>query len=50
MRVPGALDGFELSAEDINGIIMEARVKAGWVKAEDLVPKAAEPAAEAAQG
>jgi transcription termination/antitermination protein NusA len=50
VRVPGALDGFELSAEEVNAIIMEARVKAGWVKAEDLVPKPAEPAAEAVQG
>ena len=43
VRVPGALDGFELTADEVNGIIMQARVNAGWVKAEDLVPKAAEP-------
>jgi N utilization substance protein A len=48
VRVPGALDGFDLSADDINTLIMEARVKAGWIKAEDLVPKA-EPEAEPAQ-
>ena len=39
VRVPGALDGFDLGADEINSLIMEARVKAGWVKAEDLVPK-----------
>lgn len=48
VRVPGALDSFDMSADDINGVIMEARVKAGWVKAEDLVPKS-EPVTEPAQ-
>ena len=47
VRVPGALDGFDLSADDVNSLIMDARVKAGWVKAEDLVPKE-EPATEPA--
>jgi N utilization substance protein A len=42
VRVPGALDGFDLGAEEVNAMIMEARVKAGWVKAEDLLPKEAE--------
>src|SRR6266850_1881590 len=37
VRVPGALDGFDLAAGEINDIIMKARVKAGWVKEEDLV-------------
>src|ERR1700704_1194139 len=46
VRVPGALDGFDLAAEEINGIIMKARVKAGWVKEEDLI----KPQAEVAQG
>jgi transcription termination/antitermination protein NusA len=44
VRVPGALDGFDLSADDVNSIIMDARVKAGWVKAEDLIPKPVESA------
>src|SRR5256714_5277108 len=44
VRVPGALDGFELSADEVNGIIMQARVNAGWVKAEDLIPKPVETA------
>jgi N utilization substance protein A len=42
VRVPGALDGFDLTADDVNAIIMQARVNAGWVKAEDLVAKPAE--------
>ena len=37
VRVPGALDGFDLTADEVNDIIMKARVKAGWVKEEDLV-------------
>lgn len=40
VRVPGALDGFDLGADDVNSVIMGARVKAGWIKPEDLVPKA----------
>jgi N utilization substance protein A len=32
-RVPGALEGFNLSADDANAIIMAARVKAGWIEA-----------------
>ncbi len=47
VRVPGALDGFDLSADDVNSLIMEARVKAGWIKAEDLLPKS-EPETEPA--
>jgi N utilization substance protein A len=44
---PGVLDSFELSREDIEGLIMQARVKAGWIKEEDLVQPAAEEAAPA---
>jgi len=40
VRVPGALEGFDLAADDVNAIIMNARVKAGWVKEEDLAPPA----------
>jgi transcription termination/antitermination protein NusA len=36
VRVPGALDGFDLAASDVNDIIMKARVKAGWVSEADL--------------
>jgi len=35
VRVPGALDGFNLSSEDANAIVMKARVKIGWI--EELV-------------
>jgi N utilization substance protein A len=41
----GALDGMEISREDAEAMIMQARVQAGWISADDLVP-AAEPEAE----
>src|SRR5436190_4429993 len=37
VRVPGALEGFDLETSEINDVIMKARVKAGWIKEEDLV-------------
>src|SRR5215216_5425906 len=42
IRHPGILDGFELSREDAETIIMQARVKAGWISEADLQPAAAE--------
>ena len=33
VRVPGALDGFNLTPDDANAIIMKARVKVGWIEA-----------------
>ena len=33
VRVAGALDGFNLSSDDTNAIIMKARVAAGWIEA-----------------
>jgi N utilization substance protein A len=46
-RHPGFLDGLELSREEAEALIMQARVKAGWIKEEDLmVPEPAEEAAE----
>jgi N utilization substance protein A len=33
-RVPGALDGFNLSSDDANAIVMKARVKIGWIEEE----------------
>src|SRR5437763_12781665 len=39
---PGILDGFELSRDEIEALIMQARVKAGWIKEEDLAPPPAE--------
>src|SRR5881392_1393078 len=46
----GFLDGFELSREDCEAMIMQARLKAGWVTEADLAPPAEEeaPAEEAA--
>jgi N utilization substance protein A len=47
---PGFLDGFELSREECEAIIMQARLKAGWITEADLAPPATEgePADEAA--
>ena len=42
-RFPGFLDGFELSREECEAMIMQARLKAGWITEADL----AQPAAEA---
>jgi len=45
---PGFLEGFDLSREETEALIMQARVKAGWIKEEDLLPPApAEGEAEA---
>ena len=38
IRVPGALDGFNLSSDDANAIVMKARVKAGWIEEEPEAP------------
>jgi len=51
-RHEGALAGFDLSRADAEAMIMQARVKAGWIKEEDLLPppeeaEAAEAGAEA---
>ncbi len=51
-RHPGALDGFDVSRADAEAMIMQARVKAGWITEEDLQSAGEEeaeaPAAEAA--
>src|SRR6201993_5001851 len=44
VRYPGALDGFELSREEIDAIIMQARLKAGWITEADLAPPPVEAA------
>src|SRR5678815_5608783 len=44
-RIPGALDGFNLTSDDANAIIMKARVKVGWIEA-----PVEEPAEETAEG
>jgi transcription termination/antitermination protein NusA len=46
IRHPGALDGFELSREEIDGVIMQARLKAGWITEADLAPPPAEAESE----
>ena len=48
-RYPGFLDGFELSRDDAEALIMQARVKAGWIKEEDLAPPPAEEPAESVE-
>ncbi|HEY7666190.1 MAG TPA: transcription termination factor NusA [Xanthobacteraceae bacterium] len=45
-RYPGILDGFELSRDEAEALIMQARIKAGWIKEEDLAPPPTEEAAE----
>ena len=43
-RTPGALDGFDLSRAEAEAMIMQARVKAGWITEADLAAAAeAEP-------
>jgi transcription termination/antitermination protein NusA len=32
VRIPGALESFNLTADDANAIIMKARVKVGWIE------------------
>jgi transcription termination/antitermination protein NusA len=50
VRQAGFLDGFDLTREEAEAIIMQARLKAGWVTEADLAPPTAveeAPAAEA---
>jgi transcription termination/antitermination protein NusA len=49
VRHPGVFDGFELSREEIEGIIMQARLKAGWITEADLAPPPAEAPAEGSE-
>ena len=48
VRHKGVLDGFDVGRKEAEDMIMSARITAGWVKAEDLVPPEA-PASEAAE-
>ena len=41
-REPGILEGHEISREEAEAIIMQARLKAGWVTEADLAPPVAE--------
>jgi N utilization substance protein A len=45
-REPGILDGFDVSREEAEAMIMQARLKAGWVTEADLAAPPAEAAAE----
>jgi len=48
-RHAGILDGFELSKEEAEAIIMQARVKAGWISEADLVSQSADGIEETAE-
>ena len=51
VRHKGFLDGFELSRQDVENMIMSARVQAGWITADDLVtPEAVNPDADGEAG
>ena len=41
-RFPGCLEGFDLTREDADNMIMQARVQAGWITEEDLAGPAEE--------
>jgi N utilization substance protein A len=42
VRQAGILDGFELTRDDAEAIIVQARLKAGWITEADLAPSPAE--------
>jgi transcription termination/antitermination protein NusA len=42
VRQPGALDGFEIAREEAEAMIMQARVKVGWISEADLAAPAEE--------
>jgi N utilization substance protein A len=46
IRVPGALDKFNLTADDASEIVMDARVKIGWIEAPEPKPAEEETAGE----
>ena len=41
-RFPGALSNFEVSRQDAEAMIMQARIQAGWVSEEELAPEVGE--------
>lgn len=41
-RYPGALEGFEVSKDEAEALIMAARVKAGWIDEAELAARAEE--------
>ena len=50
VRHKGYLEGFDIGRKEAEDMIMSARVLAGWIKPEDLVPPADEPAQEEGVG
>ena len=44
-RNAGFLEGFDLTREECEALIMQARVKAGWITEADLAAQQAPPAA-----
>jgi N utilization substance protein A len=44
-REPGILEGFDVSRDEAEAIIMQARLKAGWVTEAELAPPPTEEAA-----
>lgn len=50
VRHKGILDGFEVGRQDAENMIMAARVHAGWIKPEDLLPDEPEDSAEEGAG
>ena len=48
-RHPGILDGFELTREECEALIMQARLKAGWITEADIPTPAAPEDAEDAE-
>ena len=48
-REPGFLDGLNVSREDAEAMIMQARVKAGWITEAELAPPVEEAVAETAE-
>ncbi|HYF23314.1 MAG TPA: helix-hairpin-helix domain-containing protein, partial [Caulobacteraceae bacterium] len=50
VRIPGALESFNLSVEDAEMLILRARVAAGWIDASELEPPAPEEEFDADEG
>jgi N utilization substance protein A len=50
VRVPGCLEGFNLTSEDANAIVMKARVKAGWIEEQVEEPATEETSGEEIEG
>lgn len=49
VRHPGAFEGIEITREEAEALIMQARLKAGWVTEADLAPPPVEEAAAEAE-